>query len=513
MIFGQRLGVAIALALQLVACRAKPDEAATRAAGLRDQPVEAARAAVFPHARWRLATFDELGRTTIWLHHIVIRHDRSDARWFRRIAWAPDPESPKRTRAEALARATRLARTAGASPAEFEDLARRYSEDVITAARGGELGGVRANQLHPEFLDVLATLRPGQVSPAFETPYGFHVIRRDLPPADEQVSGRRIVVAYEGTVGGTGRNFGRSRQEARAVADRVAALVRTRSFEDLVVEYSDAPPSVPPGDMGTYSRIDPEFLPQEVEVLANLKPGEVSEPFDSRFGYQLLQRTEAIPRRVYAMEYVQLKFDPNLDPSDPRSQARVAAKAERLAIQISHRPEAFDELRNEICCNKVWRWSAGRGPQEVSQQLDALNWGEVAPRPIQHDWFFLIAKRLDPAGLPPEPLPRDDLPQPERPDYEALIEFNSAETLGAIAADFAKEAQRGLAWSIADKEVLSAVLSDLGRTLRGIEMESLAARRASFGAARDNLKRRLGKTQYEDLVTFANAWAVGKMLR
>jgi parvulin-like peptidyl-prolyl isomerase len=44
-------------------------------------------------------------------------------------------------------------------------------------ARGGDLGFVPQGQLPPEFDVAVASLRPGEVSPVVESPFGYHVIR------------------------------------------------------------------------------------------------------------------------------------------------------------------------------------------------------------------------------------------------------------------------------------------------------------------------------------------------
>lgn len=467
----------------------------------------------YPHARWRLASFDELGRTTIWLRHIAIRHEGSDARWFRDIEWSPDPEPPKRTAAEALKVAHEVATLSKAAPNDFDGLARRYSEDVVTREMGGNLGGVRANQLQPEFLDVLAALKPGEVSSVFQTPYAFHILKRDFPPFNESVAGRRIVIAYEGTVAGAKGNVARSRGEAFERAAHVAKLAASGAFEDLVREYSDAPPAALPGDMGVFSRLDPEFFPQEVEVLASMRTDEVSKPLDSRFGYQILQRTRVGVRRTFAMEYIQLKFDPNLDPHEENSLKSVGDKARVIAHEVGKHPEVFDSFRSDLCCKKVWRWSEGRGPLVLTEALDGLRFDEVATRAVKHDWFLIIPKRLDPAGLPPEPSPRNDLPLPARPDYEAFIEFNSAEALGAVVHDFAKDADLNLPWTATEKASLSIILKQLSQMLEAQAAARAPARRVAFERARERLRGELDQARYEAFEAFANSWAVRKMLQ
>lgn len=60
--------------------------------------------------------------------------------------------------------------------ANFEDLARQYSEDSSGSA-GGDLGTIRKNQLSKEFIEALAQMKTGEISKPFRTDRGLHIIR------------------------------------------------------------------------------------------------------------------------------------------------------------------------------------------------------------------------------------------------------------------------------------------------------------------------------------------------
>ena len=61
---------------------------------------------------------------------------------------------------------------------EFSYLARRYSEDPVSAPRGGDLGLMSKGNLLPEFANVAFNLTdPRRVSNIVETEYGFHIIQ------------------------------------------------------------------------------------------------------------------------------------------------------------------------------------------------------------------------------------------------------------------------------------------------------------------------------------------------
>lgn len=61
--------------------------------------------------------------------------------------------------------------------ARFEDLARQYSEDPGSSARGGDLNWVNPGDLVPEFQRAMDALRPGELSQPVQTPFGLHLIQ------------------------------------------------------------------------------------------------------------------------------------------------------------------------------------------------------------------------------------------------------------------------------------------------------------------------------------------------
>ena len=56
-------------------------------------------------------------------------------------------------------------------------LAMEISEDEATKLRGGDLGIFTESRMLPEFFAEVAKLQPGQISPPFQTPLGFHIVQ------------------------------------------------------------------------------------------------------------------------------------------------------------------------------------------------------------------------------------------------------------------------------------------------------------------------------------------------
>nr|WP_085747268.1 peptidylprolyl isomerase [Pseudomonas sp. R45(2017)] len=73
--------------------------------------------------------------------------------------------------------ATELSKKAQSTPADFAALAKEFSQDRLTAERGGDTGLQPLQQLVPEVRGAVARLKVGAVSDPVQSSAGFHVIK------------------------------------------------------------------------------------------------------------------------------------------------------------------------------------------------------------------------------------------------------------------------------------------------------------------------------------------------
>jgi peptidylprolyl isomerase len=92
----------------------------------------------------------------------------------------PDQQAAASVHSQALALSTK----AQAKDADFAELARRYSQEQISAERGGDIGPQPLSQLVPEIRSSVSQLEVGQVSAPIKTAQGLHIIKlTELQPA------------------------------------------------------------------------------------------------------------------------------------------------------------------------------------------------------------------------------------------------------------------------------------------------------------------------------------------
>jgi peptidyl-prolyl cis-trans isomerase SurA len=168
---------------------------------------------------------------------------------------------------------------------DFARLAVAYSNSQ-TALEGGSLGWRKETELPTFLTDVVAKLKPGEVSQPVRTPTGFHIVKvnevrgSEAKAIENQVHARHILMkttelADDATV----------KQKLNALRDRVA---KGEDFAGLAQTNSEDPGSAAQGgDLGWTG--PGSFVPEFEQQLATLKDGEISEPFKTQYGWHIVQ--------------------------------------------------------------------------------------------------------------------------------------------------------------------------------------------------------------------------------
>jgi peptidyl-prolyl cis-trans isomerase SurA len=85
---------------------------------------------------------------------------------------------------EVLRRMNEIRERIVAGTVSFEDMARQYSVDG-SAGQGGDLGWIYPGDTVPDFETAMNLLKPGEISPAVRSPFGYHLIQVQERRTDE----------------------------------------------------------------------------------------------------------------------------------------------------------------------------------------------------------------------------------------------------------------------------------------------------------------------------------------
>jgi peptidyl-prolyl cis-trans isomerase SurA len=203
----------------------------------------------------------------------------------------PDQASPERIEA-ARARAEK-ARAEAVGGGDFGKIAASFS-DAPEALKGGELGWRSADRMPELFTTALRPMKPGSVSEVLRSPAGFHILklldrRGGAASAPvEQTHARHILIR-------TGEQVSESEARRRLVDLRERIVTGGQEFAALAKLHSDDTSAGRGGDLGWIYPGD--TVPEFERAMQALKPGELSPPVRSPFGWHLIQ---VIERRMAA---------------------------------------------------------------------------------------------------------------------------------------------------------------------------------------------------------------------
>jgi peptidyl-prolyl cis-trans isomerase SurA len=200
---------------------------------------------------------------------------------------------------------------------DFATLARLYSQDPGSAVEGGDLGFADRTTFVKEFAAVAFKLKAGEISPVFETEYGFHFLQV-IERRGEQVHVRHILIIPPVTQ--------ESLDRAKAKADSVYTLLKTNKkidFSTAAAFYSDAKDTKYNGGMllnadnvetrTTYiptNRLDPQIA----LITDTMKVGSISTPQlftgqDGKKSYKILYLKSSTDahKASLALDYPKIK--------------------------------------------------------------------------------------------------------------------------------------------------------------------------------------------------------------
>ena len=170
-------------------------------------------------------------------------------------------------------------------PESFADVAREMTDDPAGKENGGELGWIQVFRFVYPFEDAVYNTPVGEVTEVFRSPYGLHIALVEEERAFEEVHAAHIMKMMprgsEGMAIDAKKHIDSLYQVVLAGAD----------FAEIATAHSDDKGSaVRGGDLGWFGR---GMMVQPFEnITFDMQPGEMSEPFPTRFGWHFVKLYE-----------------------------------------------------------------------------------------------------------------------------------------------------------------------------------------------------------------------------
>jgi peptidyl-prolyl cis-trans isomerase D len=224
----------------------------------------------------------------------------------------------------------------------FEELAKKYSEDDSTKPKGGDLGWIVKGQTVPEFEKVAFSEPKGSISDLVKSEFGFHIIKViDREEAHtkslDEVRSQILPILLDEKVN----------DETRDLANQLAAAVRqsnrqplddlAKKFNLAVGETPLASITEPVGNLGTSADLH--------QALFQLRQGELSRPIQTEGGLVILTPKEIVTAHQGTFSEVRDRALPDYQ----QEQSLVLAKQKADELQkLTHDGQALDKAAKSL---------------------------------------------------------------------------------------------------------------------------------------------------------------------
>ena len=288
--------------------------------------------------------------------------------------------------------------------ANFEELAKKYSEDPGSKAKGGDLGWIMQGQTVPEFEKAAFSLNKGEISSLIRTQYGFHIIKvldkqtAHTTPFDEVKDSIRAPLLLQ-----------KVDAEAGNIADKISAEIRqsnkttldglTQKYHLILSETRPVAANEPLLELGN--------SPDVKDQLFRLRQGDLSLPIRTDRGYVVISVQQILPTHQGTLEEVREKVLAELKQQKAAQLAQVKATELERRVKAGEKfdPAAkalgFDPKTSEPFARSGSVPTLGKG-KELSAAF-ALKSGEVgSPLELSSNWVvYQVVEKTDanPADL------------------------------------------------------------------------------------------------------------------
>ena len=217
--------------------------------------------------------------------------------------------------------------------ANFEDLAKKYSEDPGTKDKGGDLGYIVRGQTVAEFEKAAFSLPKGSISDLIKTQYGFHILKI----IDRETAHTKTFDEVKDSLR-TPMMLSEADKQASDIADKLSQAIRQSnkvSLDDLAKQYNltigeTRPVTVSDSLIELGNSQDPNV--KVTDTIFGLRPGVLSLPIHTDRGYLVLSLKQDLPGHQGTLDEARDKVVTDLKQETAATQAK--SKAEELAKRV-----------------------------------------------------------------------------------------------------------------------------------------------------------------------------------
>ena len=184
---------------------------------------------------------------------------------------------------------------------DFEELAKQYSEEPGAKERAGKLGYFSVFSMVYPFETAAYNTNEGEISNIVRTQFGYHILKVvDRKMREPKISVSHIMISDKANA----RTF----DPEERINEVYAMLQQGKSFESLAKQYSDDKNSaVKGGKLVPFSKGDLKSNVFENKAYDLKKPGDVSKPIKSEFGWHIIRLDKKLNTPSFEEEKEQLE--------------------------------------------------------------------------------------------------------------------------------------------------------------------------------------------------------------
>jgi peptidyl-prolyl cis-trans isomerase D len=251
--------------------------------------------------------------------------------------------------------------------ANFEELAKKNSQDTVSAAKGGDLDFFNKGQMVPEFDKVAFELQPGQMSDLVKSSFGYHIIK----VTDKKAATTRTLAEVRTQIEDQ-LKYEQAQAAGQKLADQVAGELKKPADFDTVARAR----GLQGGESGLFLQ-DEQIIagigssPQVTQTAFTLKEGEVSEALRTSQGYAFITVTGKQDPYIPKLDEVKTKVRDDVLKQKKIDAARQKAASIDAALKSGDFEKTAKAAGLDVKTTELITRGAPIGDAGVSPSLEA----------------------------------------------------------------------------------------------------------------------------------------------